>query len=120
MGRYPVISVSLKDVDGLDFRDATKSMLTLLRDLFEKYHFLLESRHQSEYARKSLAEALDICSSRIFDLTSAGNMANAVGIAKDSLKFLSNMLFKECGQKAVILIDEYDMPLQKSKEKRLL
>ncbi len=112
MGRYPVISISLKDVDGLDFRDAMKSMLTLLRDLFENIIFFWKA----EYARKSLAEALDICSSRKFDLTSAGNMANAVGIAKDSLKFLSNMLFKECGQKAVILIDEYDVPLQKAKK----
>ena len=114
MGRYPVVSISLKSVSGENFTDVMKSMLLLLRDLFEKYSFLLESKKQSVFAKKSFKEALNICSSRSYDLTKAEKMSNVVALAKDSLKFLSNMLFAEYNRGAFIIVDEYDVPLQKA------
>ena len=117
MGRHPVISISLKDVDGNDFVDAMRSMKALLNNLFDKYHFLLESDKQSEASKNSLREIIDICSTTKLNLADTENMSMLTEIAKDSLKFLSRMLHHEYGLKSVIIVDEYDVPLQKAKAK---
>jgi hypothetical protein len=115
MGRHPVVSISLKSVKGTDFCDAMKSMLRLLRDFFKKYRFLLNSEKQPPEAKDSLRKKLQICYSDDFNLEDTVNLKNAAGIAKDSLLFISSMLFDEYGRKAVIIVDEYDVPLQKAK-----
>jgi hypothetical protein len=116
MGRYPVISISLKSVNGTDFCDAMKSMLRLLRNLFEKYRFLLDSDKQYEEVKNSLRNKIIICSDDNLDLRCIpSNMDKAVATAKDSLKFLGDMLFREYGQRVFFIVDEYDVPLQKAK-----
>jgi hypothetical protein len=116
MGRYPVISISLKSVNGTDFCDAMKSMLRLLRNLFEKYRFLLDSDKQYEEIKNSLRNKIIICSDDNLDLRCIpSNMDKAVATAKDSLKFLGDMLFREYGQRVFFIVDEYDVPLQKAK-----
>ena len=116
MGRYPVVSISLKSVKGTDFCDAMKSMLRLLRNLFEKYRFLLDSDKQYEEIKNSLRNKIIICSDDNLDLRCIpSNMDKAVATAKDSLKFLGDMLFREYGQRVFFIVDEYDVPLQKAK-----
>ena len=117
MGRYPVISISLKDVDGDDFEDAMDSMKALLYNLFDKYSFLLESDKQREASKNSLRRKIDICSDDDLNMSNADDRRKLKGIAKDSLKFLSRMLYHEYGLKSVIIVDEYDVPLQKAKAK---
>ncbi len=115
MGRYPVVSISLKSVKGTDFCDAMKSMLRLLRNLFEKYRFLLDSDKQYEEIKNSLRNKIIICSDDNLDLRCIpSNMDKAVATAKDSLKFLGDMLFREYGQRVFFIVDEYDVPLQKA------
>jgi hypothetical protein len=114
MGRYPVISISLKEVEGSDFPDAMKSMLRLLRDLFDKYRFLLDSDKQPAEAKDSLRLKLKNCYNDELNLKDEINLDLAKSIAKDSLKFLGNMLFREYNQKVFFLVDEYDVPLQKA------
>ena len=115
MGRYPVISISLKDVDGTNFEDAMRVMKIILNNLFDKYSFLLESDKQSEANRNSLREKIDICSTARLNLADAENMSMLTEIAKDSLAFLSRLLYREYGLKSIIIVDEYDVPLQKAK-----
>ena len=117
MGRYPVISISLKDIDGNDFEDAMDSMKLLLNNLFDKYSFLLESDKQSEENKNKLRTIIGICSNANLTLSNADDMRKLKGIAKDSLKFLSRMLYHEYGLKSIIIVDEYDVPLQKAKAK---
>ncbi|MEE3423303.1 MAG: AAA family ATPase [Succinimonas sp.] len=115
MGRFPVISISLKSMQGLNFAGAMKSVLGLLGPLFKKYAFLAASENQDPAVAAALREKINICYSNSFDLTVPGNMITAVGIAKTSLQFLSDMLRTEYDKKAVIIVDEYDVPLQKAK-----
>ncbi len=115
MGRFPVISISLKSMQGLNFAGAMKSVLGLLGPLFKKYAFLAASEKQDPAVAAALRQKISICYSDSFDLTVPGNIITAVGIAKTSLKFLSDMLRTEYDQKAVIIVDEYDVPLQKAK-----
>ena len=117
MGRHPVISISLKDVDGNNFKDAMRVMKIILNNLFDKYSFLLESDKQSEANRNSLREKIDICSTARLNLADAENMSMLTEIAKDSLAFLSRLLYHEYGLKSIIIVDEYDVPLQKAKAK---
>ena len=63
----------------------------------------------------SLRKKLQICYCDDINLEDTVNLKNAAGIAKDSLLFISSMLFDEYGRKAVIIVDEYDVPLQKAK-----
>ena len=115
MGRHPVISISLKDVDGANFVKAMYSMKALLLKFFKKYDFLLESDKQDEAIRKSLRTMIDICSDVNLDLSMDTNMNRFSEIAQNSLAFMSGMLYDEYGLKSIIIVDEYDVPLQKAK-----
>ena len=117
MGRHPVISISLKDVDGDDFEDAMRVMKIILHKFFQKYRFLLESDKQYEDTKKSLRKKIEICSNDELNLSNAEEMSKLKGIAKDSLAFISGMLYDEYGLKSIIIVDEYDVPLQKAKAK---
>ncbi len=114
MGRYPVVSITLKEVDGIDFIYAMKSLLQQLRDLYERYRFLLDSPKQPKEVKQALQEKIEICSVEKFSLTNEINLRTAVDVARDSLNFLCNALFREYSQKVYVLIDEYDVPLQKA------
>ena len=115
MGRFPVISISLKSVEGSDFVGAMKSMMELLGALFKKYAFLAASDKQDPSYVAALIRRKDICLNESLNLRDTVNMDTAIAIAKSSLKLLSEMLHAECDKKTVIIIDEYDVPLQKAK-----
>ena len=115
MGRHPVISISLKDVDGETFEDAMRVMKIILLKFFQKFRFLLNSDKQYEDNKNLLKEKFDICSSTKLNLSDAENMSMLKEVAKDSLAFISGMLYDEYGLKSIIIVDEYDVPLQKAK-----
>ncbi len=116
MGRFPVISISLKSVQGRDFVGAMNRLLeVVLGPLFDKYDFLLSSNKQSKAAKKALEWKIDFCMDGDKDLTKKTVMAKAVRLAISSVLFLSKMLSKEYKRETVIIIDEYDVPLQKAK-----
>ena len=108
MGQFPVIYLSLKSVDGLDFKDAYGKLAELVAGLGEQFSFLKES----EKISKEQKEVLSILKNQItlqnpdyrFILTGA-------------LKTYSNCLYKHYGKKVILLIDEYDVPLAKASEK---
>ncbi len=86
MGRYPVISISLKSVKGSDFCDAMKSMLRLLRDFFKKYRFLLNSEKQLPEAKYSLRKKLQICYNDDFNLVDTVNLTDVPQLKTPNFK----------------------------------
>ena len=98
MGRYPVIFLSLKGVDGLDFTTARRMLCAILKNELDRHYYLKTSDALTDEDRTLFGKMLQ------------GNDDNI----EDSIRMLSKLLFKHFGQKVVILIDEYDVPLDKA------
>ena len=105
MGKYPVIFLSLKSVEGLTFEDAKYRMTELIGLEAERFGFLEDSEHLSENEKKRYKA--------IISLNDGMNTMNEKMLIS-SLQVLSQLLYKHFGQKAIILIDEYDVPLDKA------
>ena len=105
MGKYPVIFLSLKSVEGLNFEDARYRMIELISIEAERFGFLADSEHLSENERE-----------RYKAMISLHNGTNAMDekVLISSLRILSQLLYKHFGKKTVILVDEYDVPLDKA------
>ena len=102
MGQYPVISTSLKNVDGVTFDIAYKNFAKEVSDLAEKYRYLLSSTKLDEEDKDKLSKLLKVEFLREFE-----NSDYLTG----ALKTIAKALYKEYGKYPVLLIDEYDVPL---------
>ncbi len=100
MGKYPVVSISLKGIDALNFETAFERASLLVRRAASKAYYLLKSDALNEQDKANYRKLLD------------DNMTEA--ILGDSLKVLSELLEKYHGTKVILLIDEYDVPLAKA------
>ena len=100
MGRYPVISISLKGIDARNYETAFQMAVQLIKEVAAKFYFLLQSEKLNEYDKEEYQKLLK------------DNMNEAVFGA--SLKKLSDMLEKHYDKKVILLIDEYDVPLSKA------
>ena len=111
MGKFPVISISLKNVDGLDFKAALTALKNIIGKEAMRFPFLLESGCLSDAEKASYQRLIRIgtTSESIYDMTDA--------MLTGSLQTLSQLLEKHYGQKAILLIDEYDVPLDKAFQK---
>ena len=98
MGQYPVIFLSLKGVDGLNFEEAKSMLKITIRTEAQRHYELKKSEKVSEENRKLFNDILSGKDERI----------------EDSLRMLSQILFEHYGKKSIILIDEYDVPLDKA------
>ena len=104
-GKYPVIFISLKDVEGLSYDEAFQVFSSIIGNEISKFSFLAESDKLTVWEKEQFKGLLYIEKGKfIFD--------NATFTT--SLKLLSKLLYKHYGKKAVILIDEYDVPLDKA------
>ena len=102
MGQYPVISISLKNVDGVTFDIAYKNFATEISKLAENYRFLLSSTKLDKEDKDKLSKILKVEFLREFE-----NSDYLTG----SLSTIATALYKEYGKYPVLLIDEYDVPL---------
>lgn len=98
MGKYPVIFLTLKGVEGLTFAKAKSMLSEIIKDEADRHYILNSSETLTSVDRESFMKIL------------TGNEENI----ENSLKTLSRLLYKHYGQKVVILIDEYDVPLDKA------
>ena len=100
MGKYPVVFVSLKGVDGLAFDLAYQALSGIVAEEFSRLRFLIESDKLAADEKQYLEKMLN------------GKYEEAD--IRGSLKKLSTLLEKHYGQKVILLIDEYDVPLDKA------
>lgn len=108
MGRVPVISISLKGVDGLTFQAAINSFKSVIGREAMRFRFLPDSEKLSEEEK----EQYHLLSSA--DSAGNGNYAMSDETLQTSLQILSALLARHYGQKVILLIDEYDVPLDKA------
>ena len=102
MGKYPVIFVSLIGINAAAYKDAFEFAVQIIKRVAGNFQFLLESESLSDYDKSEYRELLD------------SGMSEAVFCG--GLKTLSALLEKHCGEKVILLIDEYDVPLSKAFE----
>ena len=108
MGQFPVIFISLKGVDGLNYKAANAALCNIIGREALRFQFLQKSSHLSEEEKDSYRRLIKIGSDSqaFFDMTDS--------ILTDSLQILTQLLEKHYGQKVILLIDEYDVPLDKA------
>ena len=99
MGKFPVVFISLKDVDGLTFKEASGKLHEIIQKEIRRLYFLTESSKLSEMDKQAFNKL--------------ASTDEEVEIQK-SLALLTELLYKHYGQKTILLIDEYDVPLDKA------
>ena len=102
MGKYPVISISLKGINAATYETAFDFAVQLMQRTAEEFQFLSDSEYLSEHDKSVYRELLD------------SNMSETVFCG--GLKILSKLLEKHYRLKVILLIDEYDVPLAKAFE----
>ncbi len=99
MGKHPVISLSLKQVQGLDFQKAQELFWGLIKREAARFDYLQDSTVLKPRDKQVMMD-----------------YSMGIGVLEDSVLNMSRILFEQHGQKVIILIDEYDVPLQKAEQ----
>ena len=102
MGKYPVIFLSLKGVEGLTYEEAFEAFVRIMGKEVNRVSFLADSDKLTQIEREQY-KGLTIMKN--------GRLAFDKEKLISSLQLLSQLLYKHYGKKVVILIDEYDVPL---------
>ena len=105
MGKYPVIFLSLKNVEGLDFQAAKYQMIEIIAKEAKRFAYLKQSDRLDIDDKSTYASLIRLEDGR-YEMRDEALYA--------SLQTLSELLYKHHGRKTVILIDEYDVPLDKA------
>ena len=108
MGRYPVISISLKGVEGLDFESAKSIFRNVIGNEAMRFQFLSDSEKLSDKEKNTYNQLVQ-------NAAAGENMYSmSDDIMQESLRTLSMLLSKHYGKNVILLIDEYDVPLDKA------
>ena len=106
MGKFPVIAITLKGASGRTFEEALGMLRNIIGNEAMRFQFLLQSMQLTEIEHKRYEALINI------DKTGSYTMSDE--LLKDSLFILSQLLQKHYHQNVVILVDEYDVPLDKA------
>ncbi|MDE7183102.1 MAG: ATP-binding protein [Lachnospiraceae bacterium] len=106
MGKYPVIFITLKGATGAHFTEAKAMLRRMIAKEAMRFQFLAQSEKLTEMEHSQYQALINI------DQTGAFTMSDE--LLKDSIQTLSQLLQKHYGQSVIILIDEYDVPLDKA------
>ena len=102
MDKYPVISLTLKDIEGLDFKEALKRFSELIGCEANRFDFLLNSDRLSSTDKERYSSLIAL---------NNGKYSMDEDVLTSSLKLLSSLLYKHYNQRVIILIDEYEAAL---------
>lgn len=105
-GKFPVISISLKNAEGSTIEKAKKKFRSVIGSEAVRFSFLSDSGRLNETERQQFA--------KLIKLDDEGEFAMSDELLENSLLMLSRFLQRHYGQKTIILIDEYDVPLDKA------
>ena len=105
-GKFPVISITLKGATGRTFDEAKNMLRRLIGKEAQRFQFLMESDKLTELEHQQYKTLIHMNEKGIFDMEDE--------VLKDSLLTLSQLLKKHYQQDVIILIDEYDVPLDKA------
>ena len=105
LGKFPVIFLSLKGVDGLTFEKAKAKLVRLLALEAERFDFLKDSDKLTDNEKERYRALTQLYN---------GKYSMDEDSLEAGLQTLSELLFRHYGQKTIILIDEYDVPLDKA------
>lgn len=107
MGKFPVISISLKDINSNNFGVTHSLLATEIKREVRRFQFLMDSPNLTEIDKELY-----------YQLARADQTGNEMPeeILVDSLRLLASLLAKHYGQKVIVLIDEYDVPLDKAQQ----
>ncbi len=103
MNQYPVVSISFKQVDGLNFNDAYNMLVWMISQLYTKHSYLLESEKISDSDKNMINRMIN-------------DKPSLVDI-KGSLVLLTKLLQQYYDKPVILLIDEYDVPVAKANSK---
>ncbi len=106
MGKFPVVFVTLKGVDGLSYQQAVEALRFIIGEEAMRFSFLEESEKLTENEKNSYRA--------LVNLSDKGQFTMEENVILTSLKTLSRLLSRHYGCKAILLIDEYDAPLDKA------
>lgn len=106
MGKFPVISITFKSVEGLSFEEAKEALRTVIGREAERFYFLMDSKKLTQEQKTSYQALVRI--------REDGSYAMSDVAMKFSLQKLSELLRLHYSSKVIILIDEYDVPLDKA------
>ena len=105
MGQFPVISISLKGMEGLTYSEAVMALKSIIGWEAMRFPFLAESNKLSDNERKMYMALIEV---------KQGQFTMPDTLVPMSLKILSALLARYYGKQVVLLIDEYDVPLDKA------
>lgn len=106
MGQFPVISITLKSIDGDDYHEAIAALRAIIGTEAMRFQFLEESNVLTENEKKRFRALVNV--------DEKGKFTMEEDVILTSLKVLSDLLSKYYDQQVIVLIDEYDVPLDKA------
>lgn len=107
-GTYPVIFISFAEIKANNFKDTKNDMVSVINDIYKQHSYLLEDDMLTD-AERNLFRQLD-------------NYSNNTNVNKDisnetiyrAVKNLAAILYRKFEKKVIILLDEYDTPMQEA------
>ena len=114
MGEFPVISISFKGVEGNTFASAVSSLLGIISELYLKFNFLTKSEKLEDTLKSKFKDILEFSNLEYSNLYDREKLSKAVSVCEVFIPSLAQMLFREYGRQVIVMIDEYDVPLQKA------
>lgn len=105
MGKYPVIFISFKDINGLTYDEAFDALVQQIGAMASRSSFLLQSDKLIDVEKEQYRGLINI---------KDGKYHMDKGVVISSLRVMSQLLNKHYGKKTIVIIDEYDVPLDKA------